>query len=379
MKRVSIFSIFAFFSLSVLGQSGEVTNAILAQKDGALEDAKTSIDKASAHEKTIGEPKTWYYKGKIYESIANDPTLGKQHTDAAKIAFDSYTKARELDATAAKPGKYKKDLDEAFASQSFAIALQNAGIIAYQAKNYGVAHDYFVKYQVARPQDTLGYVYAAQMAMAKDDFKNAKESYSKCLEKTGYSTREIYTNLLYIYKSVESERDYNKALEIAQKARTKFPTDQNFLIQEVDLLEKTGKLQDAITSLEGIVQKGEAKLETYLLLGSSYEKAKNFEKAKQAYGKALELNPNSFEANFNMGAILYNPAAEISKTVRAMGGDEYNKKGKQMEANAKEILKQSQPYFEKAYAIKPEDASVKQILKDVYNGTNQKEKAATIK
>ncbi|MBC7388898.1 MAG: hypothetical protein H7329_06795 [Opitutaceae bacterium] len=379
MKQALTLGIFSFFSISSFAQSGEVTNAILAQKDGMLLDAKTSIDKASEHEKTKNDTKTWYYKGKIYEAIALDPTLGKQNSDAAKIAFDSYTKAQQLDETAEKPGKYKKDLTEAFASQSLAVAIQNGGIQAYQDKKLSDAYDYFTIYQTIKPLDTLGYVYAAQMALAKDDYKNAKEAYTKGMTKTGYISPEILTNLLYIYKTVESEKDLNKALEIARLGKSKYPNNANFVNQEVDILEKSGKLTEAITNLESIIQKGDKKVENYLLLGSLYEKNKELDKAKESYRSALAVNPNSFEANYNMGALIYNPAVDIIKTVRNMGVSDYQKKGKQMEAQAKEVIKISLPYFEKAYEVKSNDFTTKKTLKEIYASLGMTDKANALK
>ncbi len=379
MKQALTFTILTFFTFISFAQSGEVTNAILAQKDGLLSDAKTSIDKASEHEKTKNDTKTWYYKGKIYEAISLDPTLGKQNPDAAKIAFDSYTKAKLLDETSERPGKYKKELAEAFASQTLAVAIQNGGIQAYQDKKLGEAYDYFTIYQTLKPQDTLGYVYAAQMAIAKDDYKNAKIAYTNGLEKTGYTSPEILTNLLYIYKTVEPEKDLNKALEIARIGKAKYPNNPNFVSQEVDILEKTGKLTEAITNLETIIQKGDKKVESYLILGSLYEKNKDLDKAKEAYKSALALNPANFEANYNMGALIYNPAVDIIRTVRNMGVSDYQKKGKQMESQAKEVLKISLPYFEKAYQVKSDDVSTKKTLKEIYSSLGMTDKANALK
>jgi len=379
MKKILSICLFSVNAVLLFAQPGEITNAILSQKDGDLANAKASIDKASEHEKTINDPKAWYYKGKIYEAIANDPVLGKQYQDAAKIAFESLEKAKKLDETSAKPGKFKKDIEEEWNSAPFAIAIQNAGIVAYQNKKYDEAYNYFTMYQSVKSTDTLGYVYAAQMALAENDYKKAKDTYVKGIEKTGYTTPEILNNLIYIYKSVESEKDLNKALEIAQMGRTKYSGNPIFLAQEIDILEKTGKLNEAVAKQEALVQKYPNKAENLLVMGSLYEKVNEIEKAKDAYTKALALAPNSFEANFNLGALYYNPAVEIMKEVRNMGTTEYNQKGKQKEAKAKETLRLAMPYFEKAYSIKPEDESVKKTLKDIYMILGDKEKAAQLK
>jgi tetratricopeptide (TPR) repeat protein len=378
MKKYLIWS-FLFCSFQgLMAQSGEVTNAILALKDGILADAKTSIDKASVHEKTSIEPKTWLYKGKVYEAIALDPALGKQYPEAAKVAFESYQKAKELDATSAKPGKFKKDIEEAWSSNTFAVAVQNGGIVAFQNNKLGDAYDYFTMYQSVRPADTLGYVYAAQMALSQNEYKKAKESYEREIEKTGNISPDIVSNLNYIYKSIDSERDYNKALAIIQKGRAKYPNNTNFALQEIDLLEKTGRLPEAIANLEGTVKAGNPTIQNHLMLGSLYEKNNQLDKAKESYNAALAMNPNSFEANFNMGALIYNPAVEILKKTRDMSIAEYNKKGKNMDSQAKEVFKLALPYFEKAYSAKPEDADAKKTLKEIYYNLGMNEKAKSI-
>ncbi len=374
MKKSIVSGIFILSSFIAQSQTGEVTNAILALNDGMLADAKTSIDKASVHEKTANEPKTYLYKGKVYEAIALDPTLGKQTPDAAKVAYEAFKKAKQLDENSAKPGKFKKDIETELASPNLAVAVQNGGIQAYQDKNLDASYDFFTIFQELRPKDTLGYVYAAQMALAGNKYANAKSAYTNCIEKTGYVSAEIITNLIYIYKTVESEKNYDKALEFAKIGRAKYPTNQNFVIQEIDLLEKTNKLPEAIAGLESIIASGKATFENYLILGSVYEKAKEPTKAKDAYTKALTINPNSFEANYNMGALMFNPAVEIIKEVRNMGVQDYNKKGKQMETQAKEILKLTLPYFEKANQVKPDDEGTKRTLKELYSNLGIKDK-----
>jgi tetratricopeptide (TPR) repeat protein len=371
MKKGILSSIFLVLHFASNAQMGEVTNAILALKDGVIADAQTSIDKAIVHEKTSKETKTWLYKGKVYEAVALDPTLGKQNPDAAKIAFDAYKKAQELDAVSEKPGKFKKDIESALSGQNLASALQNSGIIAYQNKNLALSYECFTMFQEVKPKDTLGYVYAAQMALAQDKYPDAKTAYINCIEKTGYITEDIITNLVYIFKTVESEKNYEKALEYVKIGRTKYPTNQNFITQEADLLEKTNKLPEAIAGFENLI-KTNPTTETYLVLGSLYEKNKQLDKAKEMYSNALAKNPESFEANYNMGAILFNPAVEIIKEVRNMGVADYNKKGKQMETQAKEILTQSLPYFEKASKIKPDDESIKRTLKEINSNIGKK-------
>jgi len=379
MKKLFLSVAFSFATCILFAQSGELTNAILAYRDGMLADAQTSIDKASLHEKTKNEAKTWLYKGKIYEAIALDAELVKQNPDAAKNAFDAYHLAQKLDETAEKSGKFKQEIDEALVSTNFAIALQNSGIRAFQGKQYNVAYDYFTMFQEVRPLDTLGYIYAAQMAMAKNDYPKAKVAYAKCIEKTGYTSPEILTNLLYIYQTVESEKDISKALEIARIGKEKYPNSQYYISQEIELLEKSGQIQDAIAQQEALVQKVNKTSDNYLTLGMLYEKNKEMTKAKDAYSVAVNLGPESFEANFNFGAMVYNSVVEIYKQINQMNALDYNRIGKQMESESKEVLKKALTYFEKANQLKPQDVDTKKTLKDIYIKLGLAEKANNIK
>src|SRR4028118_1777372 len=124
-----------FFSLHMAFAQ---TNAITFAQAGKLDQAKAEIDKAMQNPKLSAKAKTWYYKGQIYEAIANDQTkiYSKLDSNAATVAYESYKKASELD----KPGgSFDKDSKAALTSQSLYAALFNQAIQRYQAKNYPAA------------------------------------------------------------------------------------------------------------------------------------------------------------------------------------------------------------------------------------------------
>ncbi|MCU0341139.1 MAG: tetratricopeptide repeat protein [Spirosomaceae bacterium] len=79
------------------------------------------------------------------------------------------------------------------------------------------------------------------------------------------------------------------------------------------------------------------------------------EAAKSAYTKALEADPNNYDALFNMGVFYFNEAVEMKKEIDAMDMKDYNARGKEVEGRVCGKFKQSQPYFVKAKAIKEEE------------------------
>ena len=83
--------------------------------------------------------------------------------------------------------------------------------------------------------------------------------------------------------------------------------------------------------------------------------------AKDAYNKALAIDPNNYDALYNMGVFYFNEAVEMKAVVDAMDMKDYNAKGKEVEAKVCGKFKQAQPYFMKAKAVKEEEALLETI------------------
>ena len=76
--------------------------------------------------------------------------------------------------------------------------------------------------------------------------------------------------------------------------------------------------------------------------------------AKEYYTKALAVDPNNYDANFNLGVYYYNEGADLNKQLAAMDVKEYQAKGKEIEGKVCGQFKKAQPYFVKAKSIKDE-------------------------
>lgn len=91
------------------------------------------------------------------------------------------------------------------------------------------------------------------------------------------------------------------------------------------------------------------------------------------YNKALEMEPNNYDVNFNLGVMNFNEAVIIKGKVDAMDMNTYKTEGKAVEAAATEKFKAALPFFEKAYSLKPED-EVKNNLKNLYQVLKMEDK-----
>ncbi|AUD02951.1 tetratricopeptide repeat protein [Spirosoma pollinicola] len=88
--------------------------------------------------------------------------------------------------------------------------------------------------------------------------------------------------------------------------------------------------------------------------------------------KALAIDPNNYDANFNMAVFIFNDAVEMKRGVDRMDMAEYSKSGKELDGKVCGKFKQSLPYFTKAKSIKDE-ADVNENLTNLQNILKQYE------
>ena len=111
--------------------------------------------------------------------------------------------------------------------------------------------------------------------------------------------------------------------------------------------------------------------------GSLYDaNLKDTVKAVASYKKAIELNPNYFEPNYNMGALYFNEGAEMLNVANQITDDSKYKIAK---AKADDKLKEALPYLEKAHVILPADLPTMESLKNTYYRLGLLEKMEAIK
>lgn len=101
-------------------------------------------------------------------------------------------------------------------------------------------------------------------------------------------------------------------------------------------------------------------------------------KAKEYYTKALAIDPNNYDANFNMGVFYYNEGAEMNKLVGAMDMNEYNKRGKEVEGQICGRFKQALPYFQKAKAVKANEEELNNSIQQAENILKQYEEKKVV-
>ncbi|GAB3551994.1 tetratricopeptide repeat protein [Spirosoma fluminis] len=98
---------------------------------------------------------------------------------------------------------------------------------------------------------------------------------------------------------------------------------------------------------------------------------------KDYLNKALAIDPNNYDANFNLGVYYFNEAVDMKKSVDAMDMAEYNKRGKEVDGQVCGKFKQSLPYFTKAKSVKDE-ADLNENLTNLQNILKQYEERKVV-
>ncbi len=101
MKRLTFLVLMLAASAVVFAQKPVKPNlnkALTAWKSGKFDEAKEIVDLATTYEKTMGDAKTWYYRGLVYGSLdtTSNPAYKSLAPDAFKTAMESFAKAEEL-------------------------------------------------------------------------------------------------------------------------------------------------------------------------------------------------------------------------------------------------------------------------------------------
>ncbi|WP_375416027.1 tetratricopeptide repeat protein [uncultured Hymenobacter sp.] len=358
-KTLLLVAAVAALALPAAAQQSAVTNAILNQRNGLLDKARTDIDKAIVNEKTSGKAKTWFTRGDIYDQLVASPIYGKalQPGEGTRTAFESYQKAIALEG---KDGEYGKQaaakLDNLY-GQAF-----NAGVEGYNAKDYDKALANYKMAAQIRPADTTAVLYSAYAQEAKQDFAGAKASYNQLLG-MNYKSVNLYARLLQLARQ---QNDEAEAAKVLQQALAAYPNNKSFMLEDLNVSLASGKGEDALAKINKTIAADPSNSNLYAVRGSMYDRQKKTDLALADYRKATELDPNNFDAQFNLGVYNYNRAADAYTKASKMDLKTYQKSGKVLEAQGKKYFQDSVPYFEKALQLQPDDRNTLTSLQKVY-------------
>ncbi|MGB1075676.1 MAG: tetratricopeptide repeat protein [Flavobacteriales bacterium] len=349
-----------------------VVSAYNANKSGDFEAAVGYIEEAMNDEKAIVKDKTWRYRGQIYINVAKDTTLSANYPDALWKAKESYTKAEELDVKNRYTNEIRSGFGEIQAlSGTIGINAYNQGDFMTAGKMFDLGTEIAGAFDVI---DTMSIFNAALCYEKSNEVDLAIERYKSC-GNLNYQVPNVYLFISTLLRNADRTED---ALIELQAARELFPREQGLIIEELNIYLENGDYERAENNLK-LAAEGDPENEIlWFSLGSVYDNLEKTDEAAVAYQKALDIQPDYFDANYNLGAMYFNDAvlqinAANDMWKPRMSSDEQAEQEK-LEADGKAMFSQAKPYLEAAHVAAPEDVSTIRSLRDIYTRTGEDDK-----
>lgn len=348
----------------------KINQALSALEAGNLSEAKSIIDAAIEHEKTMNDPKTWYYRGQIYASLDtanNEPGA----MDEALKAFD---KALELDpdqkAINSMDFSTGQIVNVDSKRQGYYAHYYNVAIEAYNAESFESAADNFETAFYINPSDTNAILNAAYSASSAGDPDRAADNFVKSYE-AGVRDKMVF---LQLYNYNAKKEDYETALEMIRKGKEAYPDDLELARFEINLLIQLERVDEAKEGLERAIAADPENPDLFFSLGVLLDESGDREGAIESYDKAIAVDPNHFNSNFNKGVAVFNDANELIKEKNALSYKE-TAKNRELTQKINVKLENALPIWEKLYGLKSTDETVLETLSYIYTSLKMNDKA----
>jgi hypothetical protein len=382
-------------STTVFAQKGELSKAkeefekaeaLRGNALGAasLNTAKTSIDKASANAKTASLPETYALKGAIYASLAAQDTVMATSQPLFNTADEALKKAKELDVK----GESARFIQNG--NISLSQWMLNKGVKEYREKKFDLAYKSFDYYRQALPDDTNAMYYTALSASASGNYPAAITSYKKLTTVKFSQNPVVYFDLSSIYLVT---KDTLSALKTVSEGIEKYPTSAELRKREIEISLQTGRQQEVVGKIQAAITNDPKNKNLYYYAGLTQgqfaeavakeitktkdaikkaallkQKTDFFNKAAEMYKKALEIDPEFFEAALNMGYVTISPAIDMYNAANQIPGNKQKEYDAAI-AKSKEQFELSKPYLLKSVELQPKSIDALNNLKMYYLGT----------
>lgn len=384
MKRTILMSAFLLLAgLTFAQMKKDRTSAYNYWQKGDLLKAKEYIDKAATYPEAATDAKLWYYRGGIYLDIHMKPEFKIFAKDALNVAYEAYNKSKELDVKE----EYRGDI--VIRMQQIGGQLFNEGINFFTANDIDNALLNFEKaISIGKDNkliDTLA-IYGSALCYEKKGEKTKAISIYNDLITMQMNERSIYSSQAMLYKDAG---DFEKAAETIELGLSRFPGDNDLIITQANLYISTNQHEKALQSLNIAKEKEPENVSIQYAIGVTYDLLKNdtllpkadreryFNDAINAYDATLKLDPQFFDALFNMGVLYFNKGGDVINVANKLPLNE-TVKYEQMMAEGNDYLNKALPYFEEGEKINPGDRQLLISLKEIYTRLKMMDKLNAI-
>jgi tetratricopeptide (TPR) repeat protein len=383
MKRLTLI-LLMLATVSVFAQKGAKPNlnkALTSWREGKLDEAKANVDLMPTYEKTMSDPKAWYYRGLVYGSLdtTSNEAFKALAPDAFTVAMESFKKADELNGKGKElfiPDAAGMPILKSQQMEYWANTYINKGASLYQEEDLENSLKNFEKAQMIQPGDTLAYFYSGFVSNSLEDYDKALASFQKYIDLGGKSS-DAYLSIININSGPKQNKE--EALRVVRLAKPIFPNNPDLPKVEIGLLIDLKRIDEAKAGLEAAIKKEPNNKILHFYLGYANAALNSNAEAKKNYEEALRIDPQYFEAQLYLAKLVSADAVSIKKQMSNLGISAEDKKKKfELDKKLVETLKLALPYWEKAEKLNPSDQEVLDNLYAIYSDLDMQDQLKRI-
>jgi len=405
---VGLISSTLFFSFDSFAQSKNVQDAygkfkMVSPKNDAeknlrtLEEAKKFIDAAAENAETKEDPKMHFYRGQIYMSLyeySAQQAMASGNVDQTLLEGYKSKAAESFIFCLNEPKKKFKDDVTGMADMKFTMMF-DGGVKMYNEKKYEQALVMF--FQAYEIKSMLNMDYGdskkngiismnqiveretSKYVLLKDSASTLIMQKTKILdENPNADISQVQTIIDNLIDQIDVEKvKVNNVVSFVNQIRTAFPKEVDILITLINIELKRNDLVAAERYMAEAVALDPNNKVLHYNLGTSYMSQGLNEKAEESLNKALEVDPAYKDAQYQLGAHLYNWANEVNRQAGELNSND--PKVPELEQQSEQLLQKSLNVLEKYIEINPNDKDVLGIIYKTHYKLGNSEKGKEYK
>jgi tetratricopeptide (TPR) repeat protein len=282
------------------------------------------------------------------------------HPDPLGEASKALEEANKLNVD----GKADKDITNTI--KNLKAALETEAVVQYDKKNFKGAHDNFVKIldlnkmpQMKNTVDTIYYYYGGRAALEDSNYAEANRMFEEAV------ANKYEDPFLYVFRKQAyfGSGDTAKGVAVIKEGFEKYPENQSILIEMINYY-LTSNQGDEALKLLSVAKASDPQNVSYTFAEATlYDKMGRFEDAERSYKACMDINPNYFDAAYNLGVLYFNKAVKIYEEASKLTDNTAYEKAKK---EGDDVLLQAVPYMQKAHEIDSKDRPSLETLKTIF-------------